>query len=107
MYCGQDFPLANPDEAIPISFDFKKDFATGDNIQSVVWTLAAFEGTDAGAAGHLQGAPTISGQVTTQMVSGLVDGVVYRIRAKATSVLGSVEALHSYITCKAPVGADT
>lgn len=29
MYCGTDFPLANPDEGLPYSFNFVKDLAIG------------------------------------------------------------------------------
>lgn len=107
MYVGHDFPIMAPDEDEHLAFDFVNDFLPTETITSVVWTLAVYDGTDAGVAGHLNGAPTNAGLVSSQRVLGLVDGVTYRIRCLATSNLGNKMSLHSFIKCLAPVGADT
>lgn len=106
-YAGEDFPLMAPDESSGLGFDFTKKFTTsGETISSAAWSLAAFEGTDASASSHL-GSSVISGLICGIQVSGLLDGVVYRIRCLATSSLGNIRAWHSYIPSKAPLGADT
>lgn len=110
-YIGKDLPLMAPDESSALGFDFTKKFATtaataGETISSAVWSLVAYQGTDAGASGHI-GATTITGLIAGVIASGLLDGVTYRLRCVATSSLGNIRSYHSFITCKAPLDAET
>jgi hypothetical protein len=107
MYVGKDFPLMNPDEVLDHTFDFVDDLDATETINGAVFTLDAYSGTDAAASSHLIGPPTINGLKVTQVVSGLLDGVTYRLRCKATTSSGKVVGDHSFLTCKAPAGTDT
>lgn len=113
MYCGQDWPVMNPDETRDLSLNFQNDgfnIAGGEKITGTpTWTCAVETGTDASPGSRLIGAPAVdaTGLITTQRVSGLLDGVTYRLRALVTTTAGQLLALHSYQVCKVAAGTDS
>src|SRR5215475_9305388 len=98
------------DEVATIGFDFVNDVMPGETLSSAVWTVAVVSGTDANPMSHLQGptrviTPDGSTQqtATVQGIGGLLPGVVYRVRALASTNLGNVVPLHSHIFCEEPL----
>jgi hypothetical protein len=67
-------------------FDFSKDLAVGETISTASVAAVVYSGTDAGVAGIILGAATVSGKQVTQTITGGVIGVTYLlICAIATS----------------------
>jgi len=108
MYAGKDFSLAAPEEARDFTFDFFRDLSTGETLTSATWSCEVVSGTDGDAASHIFGAAAITDSeesgladvCTTQRISGLVNGVKYRLTALAvTSNTQSLE-LYAHVVCK-------
>lgn len=105
MYARRDFDPMDVGEIGEFTFDFARDLASGDTIASVVWacTVAdSSDGDDGSASSRLSGFPSNTSSKTTHTVSGLVAGVKYLLQASATTTLGDVLSLWSYVDCKAP-----
>lgn len=105
MYARRDFDPVDVGEIGEFTFNFSRDLASGDTIASVVWacTVAdSSDGADASASSRLSGSPSNTTIKTTQRVSGLVAGVKYVLQASATTTLGDMLSLWSYVDCKEP-----
>lgn len=72
-------------EEIRLGFDFTKDLAAGESVQSATVTICVLHGVDAAAAAMLSGAPTITSPKVSQLVINGVKGVIYYIHCKATT----------------------
>lgn len=74
-------------ETVPLTFDFAKDLAVGENITSVVSVEVELSrgGPDATPGAILSGAPAISGNKVVQLVTGGVIGANYLIRVKVST----------------------
>jgi hypothetical protein len=72
------------DEADFVAFDFTDMLVDGESIASVVITCEAVTGTDATASSRPSGTPVIDAAVVKQLMAGVVEGVTYLIRCKAT-----------------------
>lgn len=107
MYAGTDFDIVDVNEHPVLTLDFSKyPLATGETISSVAWTCAVADGTDATPASRLIGASTISGLQTLQQVGTMLAGVKYRIAAQATTSLGQILNLYSFVLCQDPAGVN-
>lgn len=102
MYVGRDFDISDVGEDEIYSFDYVNDLRESQSVVSGSWTMTVKEGTDPSPSSHLTGLPTVDGTIASQRVSGLLDGVIYRIQCKATLNDGSVLSLYSYIRCMEP-----
>lgn len=110
MYAGADFDPIDVNEKPVLTFDFAKyPLATGEVVSSVVWscTVADFAtATDATPAARLLTGPTILGAQTLYQVGTMVAGVKYRMAAQATTSLGQILNLFSFVLCQDPAGAN-
>lgn len=101
MYSGTDFPMMNPGESRPVSFDFTSVLQGGETVVSVEWGIASSGLLDPYAATHL-GAGALATPVATNQVSGLMGGAKYVIEASATTSAANIYALYSHIICQIP-----
>jgi hypothetical protein len=103
MYGNGDFDVIDVNEKPVITFDFSKyPFAIGETLSSVIWTCAVADGTDATPSARLIGAATINGLQTLQQVGTMLAGVKYRLQAQATTSLGQILNLFSFVLCQDP-----
>jgi hypothetical protein len=80
---------------------FTADFAggvtprlgTGETITSAVWSVSVVTGVDASPSAMLSGSLAISGAKVTQMITGGVAGVVYRLICTALTSAGQTLVL--------------
>lgn len=73
------------DEADFVAFDFTDMLVDGESIAGTpTITCEAVTGTDADASSRPSGAPIVDGAVVKQLMAGVVDGVDYLVRCKAT-----------------------
>jgi len=103
MYVGRDFDPSDTGENERYTLDFVNDLQAGDSIASAVWTCSTAsksEGTDDAAAGCISGEAIFDGTKTTQRVTGMKAGVIYRLRADVVTLNGDTVALWSHVECK-------
>lgn len=105
MYVGNDFDPSDTGEDEIYEFNFTLLLATGETIQSAIWTCKVAAGTDPSPASRLQGAPATSpdGAKTQQWLSGLIPGNKYLLEAMVTTSIGQMKSLWSHVTCADPV----
>lgn len=110
MYAGKDFDTVDTNETPVLTFDFAKyPLATGETIASVIWSCAVADYaavTDASPASRLLLGPTISGLTTLQQVGTMVAGVKYRLAAQATTSLGQILDIFSFVLCQDPASVN-
>lgn len=101
MYVGRWFDPSDTEESEPYSFDFTRDFLEpGEEITTAVWSLEVARAspiTDPDPASHLIGFPVNAGVVSTQRIQGLIPRCIYAVKAIATTNVGNVRSLWSYI----------
>jgi len=105
MYVGRDFDPSDVGESEVYSFDFVKDLATGETIASSEWFCAVAEDSDAddaAAQDHVALDASNAGTVTSQRITGLVDGVKYVLQAKVVTSLGNTKSLWSHVLTGTP-----
>lgn len=100
-YVGRDFPNLDPTNQRDLTLDFVNDAARCDHVASATWTVEVVKGVDASYATRALGATTWRGQLVTQRMGGLLDGVKYKVTALATMRSGEVIGLYSNITGEA------
>lgn len=76
-----------------MSFDFSQEVATSDSIVTAVTTVTVDNGTDATPSAMIVDAATVSGKTVMQKVIGGLNGVVYKLRCKATDSAGGVHVI--------------
>ena len=79
------FSLKRTGETITLTFDFKKLVGTGETISSAEWQVEVVEGVDAAPGDMESGAPSISGLLVSQLITGGVVGNTYRMICRATT----------------------
>ena len=77
-------PAKDPAETVTVSFLFGQELLTGETINGCTISASVLSGTDLNPAAVLNGAPTVSSTVL-QSVTGGLDGVVYFLKATATT----------------------
>ena len=82
-------------ETLPLGFDFGRLIAEGETITAVSSSLIRLD-TQATVPDSLPSGPTSQGTIVTQMVTGIIPKVVYRLRVTAT--LSSGRAWSMYLT---------
>lgn len=105
MYVGNDFDPSDTGEDEIYEFNFTLRLATGETIQSAIWTCKVAAGTDPSPASHLQGSPATSpdGTRTQILIGGLIPSNKYLLEAMITTSLGQEKSLWSHVTCSDPV----
>ncbi len=73
------------DEDVALTFDYTKQFGTGETISTATFTATVVKATDASPNNIISGAATISGSKATQLVINGIDGVKYLIKCIATT----------------------
>lgn len=110
MYVGSDFPDMSPNEERRLTLDFVNDLNAGppaETIDSADWfcevppELNTLQ--DAGAQSHVIGSTIISGTQVIQRISGLLPGVIYRMRCVCATSASCDPELFSHVRCVAPV----
>lgn len=90
MTANAVFPSKRPEEKFPVQFQFGDQLQFGETISGQVVTCVVFQGTDPDPEDVLFGAPTLSGQVVSQVVQGGVGGVVYTLVCAASGSTGTI-----------------
>jgi hypothetical protein len=98
MYVGEFSPADSVENEI-YAFDFKRDLATGEVVESADFEISVIEGTDASASSRLLGPASVSGVQARQRVANLVPGVVYKLQAIVTTNQGNTKSLWGRVTC--------
>lgn len=75
-------PPKDPEETLVVAFDFTRDLDPGETISSPVTTIAVSVGTDPTPTAVLSGLPTAATGVVTQVITGGVADVDYRLQCK-------------------------
>jgi hypothetical protein len=104
MYVGEDFPPTTPNEIRPLAFNFADALSPSTPIVSAVWTIstaAESEGSDPEAASRLTGPCVNMGLVSTQSITGCLNGITYLVVCVVTANNGAEVELSSYILCQA------
>ena len=83
----------DPEEIKTVSFDFSQEIATSDSIVAAVTTVSVANGTDATPSAMVPDAATFAGKVVYQKTIGGLNGVVYKLRCKATDSAGGVHVI--------------
>ncbi|NOR69802.1 MAG: hypothetical protein GQ532_08950 [Methylomarinum sp.] len=87
------------DEVIPVSFDFSRLLSS---IDSVIVTITVRKGVDATPSTLLFNTAEIKGTMVSQLIKSGIDGVIYKIKAKAIS--GDLQySLPAYLPVKEPM----
>lgn len=73
------FSYKRTGETITLSFDFRKLLGSGETINSALWTCELVEGTDPSPSSMVSGNASISGTKVSQLITGGVDGNMYRM----------------------------
>jgi hypothetical protein len=106
MYAGSDFDEIDVNEKPVLTFDFSKyPLAVGETVASVVWSCSVADYatvTDSTPSARLLTGPTISGTQTLYQVGTMIAGVKYRMAAQATTTLGQILNLYSFVLCQDP-----
>lgn len=103
MWCGKDFQAMDPVENQSLTMNFVNDLDQGETILSANVLCEVSSGTDASPSSRLTGSPAISGTNVSQRVSGLLPGVVYRLRYVVTTSTGNTTELYTHQPCQSPV----
>ncbi len=77
----------DPSEIIPVTFDFSKVLTSADTNSTATVGATVAKGTDATPAAILLGSASIVGLVVTQLITGGVGDVTYKL--KLTIVTGA------------------
>lgn len=83
----------DPEEVKTLSFDFSPEVATSDAIVAATVTVSVENGTDADPATMVASAATFTGKVVYQRVVGGLNGVIYKLRCRATDSSGGVHVI--------------
>lgn len=81
-----------------LTWDFASQLAIGETLVGATVTASVFSGTDASPSSIISGADTISGSVVTQKIIDGTAGVQYYVDCAATTSLGQVLVLRSFLT---------
>ena len=102
MFVGRDFDPSDVGEDEVYSFNFVNDLNASESLATAVWTCTAVTGVDASAATRVNGGATVSGQTTSQRITGLLPGVRYRLLATAVTLQSNTVSLWAHVTCANP-----
>lgn len=84
-----------------VTFDFLSDLAIGETISTKVVAASVFSGTDASPSSLVSGAASSSGTVVTQLIDGIVGGVlgvVYELACTITTSGGQTLRQTGYLS---------
>lgn len=102
MYVGRDFDVADVGENEVYTLDFANDLGDGETLSTTTWTIAVVTGTDASPSSHLSGSPVIDGTASSQRITGLLGGVLYRVQAIVTTSASNTLSLYSHVLGNTP-----
>lgn len=102
MFVGRDFDPSTVGEDEVYSFSFVNDLNATESLATAAWSCTAVAGVDDNAASRINGGATVSGQTTSQRVTGLLPGVRYRLQATAVTLQGNTVILWAHVTCANP-----
>lgn len=88
-------PMRTGEEDI-FTVDFAPLLENGETIRAPVWTIAALDATDPNASALIQGDPSISGALVSQMINAGLPGIRYAPKCTVTTSLGRVLILPEY-----------
>jgi hypothetical protein len=76
--------------------DFSPLLEDGETINSPVWSIVAVDAYDPSASGLIQGDPSISGALVSQMISAGIPGARYAPKCTVQTSLGRTLILPDY-----------
>jgi len=82
-------PVKLSSTVVPIEVDFISQLQGDDAVVAIEVTVSVFSGVDANPDAILSGSPTIAQNRITQVITGGVVGVVYRLSFSATTFYGN------------------
>jgi hypothetical protein len=75
-------------ETIALTFDFVNVLGSTETISSATWSVEVVEGVDASPSNMIQGSETVIATKVSQLITGGIDGVVYRMVCQADTSTG-------------------
>lgn len=95
-----DIGPIDPEEIKVITFPFAADLTVETLVTAVVTSNVLSGGADPNYAQMVVGAAVISGTDVKQRIKGMVNGVTYQLRVKATDSAGNVHVVKARLTVK-------
>lgn len=86
----QYFSSKRVGETITLTFNFSRLLGTGETINSATWSIEVVDGVDASPSSMISGSESISGSKVSQLVTGGVHDVVYRMVCAVTTSTGQI-----------------
>lgn len=84
-------------ETVLLPFDFTSRLSPGETISTEAVTASVYSGSDPTPNGIVQGAPSVSGAIVKQAITGGVVGVVYELLCTVTTSLSQTLELSGYL----------
>mgnify|MGYP001586745624 CR=1 FL=1 len=82
---------------ISLTADFLSQLALSETLTAITTSIVVSSGTDATPSAVLDGLPTTSGSVATQVVTAGVSGVIYLINFNGTTSAGNELIIQTYL----------
>jgi len=105
MYIGNDLPDMTPTDIRTVGLDFINDLAPGEAlVNSVAFCeippdLNVGAPTDPNPAAHITNGPTVIGTSIGVQLTGLIAGIIYRIRVVGQTNSGNHPELYAHLRC--------
>lgn len=92
-------PQKSPSATQAVVFDFSSSYAVGTTatLASATVTASVWAGVDASPSAIVDGSATVSGLQATQLFTGGVDGVVYKVQCTAVTSDGQTLVQYGYL----------
>ena len=88
---SKKFADKDPVETVLLTLDYAENLLqTGETINSAMWNIIVFSGTDPSPNAMLAAASIISGTTVSRLITGGIDGVVYKISCTVYTSIGQV-----------------
>jgi hypothetical protein len=108
MYIGSDLPDMTPADIRTVGFDFINDLASGEALTSSVGFCEVPADLNVGApvdpnpSSRITNGPTVVGNTVGVQLTGLIAGIIYRVRIVAATNAGNHPELYSHVRCVPP-----
>lgn len=99
MLITKNWEPISPDERKAYTLDFTAYLDPTDSLVTAVWTAETYQGDDDHPENILSGVPNTSDGMTAHFVSNATAGVIYRLAATCTTVLGETLQLVGQLAC--------
>ena len=87
----------SPEAVTKVTWDFLSQLGAGETLTLATVSVSVWTGVDPSPAAILDGAPSLSGSQVSQLIQDGIAGVVYKIRVQASTSLGQIVVMYSYL----------